>query len=123
MVLEALRKNIKNSSYQAIMLTGDENPTAAKNLRYVTGYTGTYGVAIITEENQIFITDFRYRDQAKIECPNFTYVELEGELVKTVKQILVDNKISSLGFDKKMRFSEYETYKRLQIKHLSMHYH
>lgn len=114
MILKRLRENIKNNKYQAIMLTGLENPTAAKNLRYVTGYTGTFGVAIVTESNQYFITDFRYRDQAQLECPDFTFVEIEATLNKTIEGVLDANNITSIGFDKKMRFSEYESYLKLE---------
>jgi Xaa-Pro aminopeptidase len=120
MVLEALRKNIKKHKYQAIMLTGLENPIAAKNLRYVTGYTGSYGVAIVTEEKQFFLTDFRYRDQVKMQCPEFTYVEISESLIKGIQQVLEENNISSIGFDKKMRFSEYELYQKLEVELIPM---
>lgn len=115
MVLEALRKNIKSNRYDAIMLTGLENPAAAKNLTYVTGYTGSYGIAIITETKQFFLTDFRYRDQVKIQCPNFTFVEIESSLLDTVKSVLVDNNVKSIGFDQKMRYSNYEFFKKLEV--------
>ena len=47
MILDKLREQIKNNEYEAILLTGLENPVAAKNLKYVTGYTGSFGFAII----------------------------------------------------------------------------
>jgi len=115
MVLKSLRENIKNNKYQAIMLTGLENPTAAKNLTYVTGYTGSYGVAIVTETKQFFLTDFRYRDQVKTECADFTFVEVEGSLVSAIEKVLNDNEITVLGFDKKMRYQEYEMYQKLEV--------
>ena len=115
MVLEALRKDIKNNKYQAIMLTGLENPKAAQNLRYVTGYTGTYGVAIITEENQFFISDFRYRDQVQNECKGFDFVEVSKSLLVTVKQVLDQNSVKCFGFDKNVRYSEYEFFKKLNL--------
>ena len=115
MVLETLRKNIKENKYHAIMLTGLENEAAARNLRYVTGYTGTFGATIITEENQFFITDFRYRDQVKMECPNFEYVEMEGTLIQTIKNILDANNVEILGFDKLVRYQEFELYHKLGV--------
>ena len=115
MVLKSLRENIKNNKYQAIMLTGLENPIAAKNLRYVTGYTGTYGVTIVTETNQYFLTDFRYRDQVQAECSEFEFVEVEGSLINSIKQVLKDNQITILGFDKKMRYQEFEMHQKLDV--------
>jgi Xaa-Pro aminopeptidase len=112
MILNKLRENIKHSSYDAILLTGLENPTAGKNLKYVTGYTGSFGFAVITENNQYMISDFRYKDQMKAECPEFEIVEIEESFLKTIKEVLEKESINNLGFDKKMRFSEYELYSK-----------
>lgn len=115
MILHKLKENIKNSKYQAILLTGLENPTAAKNLKYVTGYTGSFGFAIVTEDKQFMISDFRYRDQVKVECPNFEIIEIESSFVKTIEEVLKKEGIKVLGFDKKMRFSEFELYQKLDV--------
>jgi Xaa-Pro aminopeptidase len=37
------------------------------NLRYLTGYTGTNGLAVIGPETRVFLTDFRYQEQAASE--------------------------------------------------------
>jgi Xaa-Pro aminopeptidase len=37
------------------------------NVRYLTGYTGSNGVAVIGPETRAFLTDFRYREQAAVE--------------------------------------------------------
>ena len=34
------------------------------NVRYLTGFTGTNGACVITPEERLFLTDFRYVDQA-----------------------------------------------------------
>lgn len=121
MVLEALKKNIKNSDYEAIMVAGIENPKAAKNLRYVTGYTGSFGVAVVTEDNQFFITDFRYRDQAKMQCPDFTYVESTGSLIKVLENLFKENNITKVGFDTKMRYADYELFNKIEVELIPMH--
>ena len=41
------------------------------NLRYISGFTGTSGTALITANNAYFITDFRYREQAKAQCAGY----------------------------------------------------
>jgi len=115
MILEKLQTIITDLDVDAILLTGLENPTAAKNLKYVTGYSGSFGFAIIGENYQYFISDFRYRDQVKQEVPNFTFVEIEGGLLKTLQSVVEKEDIKTLGFDKKIRVSEYEIYSDLTV--------
>ena len=86
MKINELKAVIKNSEYDAVLLTGLENPVAAKNLKYITGYSGTFGFAIITENKQFMISDFRYRQQVKLECPNFEIREIEGSFLKTIEK-------------------------------------
>ncbi len=113
MVLKKLQELIKNEKIDAILLTGLENPVAAKNLYYVTKYTGSYGFSIIGENFQYFVTDFRYRDQAQKEAPNFTFVEIEGSLINTLNSIIIKENIKVLGFDQKMRYLEFAMYQKL----------
>ena len=37
------------------------------NVRYLTGYTGSNGVAVIGPDTRVFITDFRYVEQAAVQ--------------------------------------------------------
>ena len=55
MKINELKAVIKNSEYDAVLLTGLENPVAANNLKYITEYTGSFGFAIIGEEYQYFV--------------------------------------------------------------------
>jgi Xaa-Pro aminopeptidase len=57
------------------------------NVRYLTGYTGSNGLALIGPDTRVFITDFRYVEQAAVEVdPSFeriqtnTAVDLADEL-------------------------------------------
>ncbi len=114
MILEKLREILKEKKYDAILLSGLENPVAAKNLYYATKYTGSFGFAVIGENYQYFISDFRYRDQVKKEVPNFTFIEVEGSLINTIKIVIDRENIKSLGFDKKIRYSDFELYSKLE---------
>ena len=46
---------------------GDSGPDAAANVRWLTGFTGTSGLALVGSETRIFVTDFRYVERAKGE--------------------------------------------------------
>ncbi len=45
--------------------------TEPANLRYVTGFTGSNGFALVGPNVRRFVTDFRYVEQAKSEVPDF----------------------------------------------------
>ncbi len=113
MSLEKLKGIVKKNQYDAILLTGLENPVAKKNLQYITNYTGSYGFAIITAKNQYIISDFRYRDQIALECPNFIFVEIEGSLINALQSVVDKEQLKTIAFDKRMRYSEYEMYQKL----------
>jgi Xaa-Pro aminopeptidase len=115
MVVKEIQKRLKKEKFDALLLTGLENPAAKKNLQYVTKYTGSYGFAIIGENYKYFISDFRYRDQVKKEVPEFTFVEIKGSFLKALEEVISRESISSLGFDKRIRYSEYEQYLTLGI--------
>jgi Xaa-Pro aminopeptidase len=46
---------------------GDSGPDAAADVRWLTGFTGTSGLAVVGPEIRVFVTDFRYAEQAKRE--------------------------------------------------------
>ena len=58
MKLAKLREALKENGLDALLVT---NPY---NRRYITGFTGSAGVAVVSAEDAVFITDFRYTEQA-----------------------------------------------------------
>lgn len=110
-----LATRISDASFDALFLTGLENEAAKKNLEYVTGYTGSYGFAIVGPDYRYFISDFRYRDQVAIEVPDYTFVEITGSYLDALKEVIANEHITSLGFDKRIRYSEYEQYQKLGV--------
>lgn len=48
--------------------------TDLKNVRYLSGYTGTSGIVLLSSAKAYFLTDFRYVEQAKIQCPHLELV-------------------------------------------------
>ncbi|HEX3831120.1 MAG TPA: Xaa-Pro peptidase family protein [Solirubrobacteraceae bacterium] len=59
------------------------------NLRYLTGYTGSNGVAVIGPETRAFLTDFRYQEQSAAEVdPSFDRRILTLDLLAGVPELL-----------------------------------
>lgn len=61
---------------------GDSGPDAIANVRWLTGFTGSSGFALVGDERREFFTDFRYTERARSEVfGEFDRVTLEGRLV------------------------------------------
>jgi Xaa-Pro aminopeptidase len=59
------------------------------NLRYLTGYTGSNGLAVIGPETRAFLTDFRYQEQSVSEVdPSFDRRILTLDLLAGVSDVL-----------------------------------
>jgi Xaa-Pro aminopeptidase len=55
---------------------------AGANLRWLTGFTGTSGLAVVGAEERIFLTDFRYGERAEREvAPEFERMVIERGLL------------------------------------------
>ncbi len=55
--------------------------TQLVNVRYLTGFTGTNGACVVTRDARLFLTDFRYVQQAKQQVPEFEHLEASRELL------------------------------------------
>ena len=71
--------------------------TEPANLRYVTGFTGSNGFAVVGPQVRRFVTDFRYVEQAKVEVPDFDRELGPQELLAAVGDGLEG--VQRLGFD------------------------
>lgn len=69
------------------------------NVRYLTGYTGSNGIALIGAGRTEFVTDFRYVEQAAEEVdPAFTRRRASQDLLDAVADLLPDGQVR-LGFE------------------------
>lgn len=69
------------------------------NLRYLTGYTGSNGLALIGPRTRVFITDFRYVEQAADEVdPTFERRRAPLDLIEAVVEALPIEPLR-LGFE------------------------
>ena len=75
---------------------GDSGPDAIANIRWLTGFTGTSGFAIVGAGRREFLTDFRYTERAASEVGDaFERITLEGRLVAELAKRLKGR----VGFD------------------------
>ncbi|MCR6096681.1 aminopeptidase P family protein [Salipaludibacillus agaradhaerens] len=104
--LNGLRQQFKENGIDGILIT---NPY---NRRYLTGFTGTAGVVVVSDEKAKLITDFRYIDQAQEEVVEFEVIQHNRALHEEVANQVKEMGITRLGFEKNvMTYSHYDTYK------------
>jgi Xaa-Pro aminopeptidase len=51
------------------------------NVRYLSGFTGTNAICVVTPNDRVFLTDFRYVERAEQEVPDFERVRGKQDLL------------------------------------------
>ncbi|SER16282.1 Xaa-Pro aminopeptidase [Gracilibacillus ureilyticus] len=106
--IDQLRELLIEEKIEAMLVT------SSVNRRYITGFTGTAGAALITMDKAYFITDFRYTQQAQEQVKGFTIIEHKEPIPNVVGSIVKENQIQSVGFEKSTL--SYEGYEQFQAK-------
>jgi Xaa-Pro aminopeptidase len=81
--------------------------SAPANVRYLTGYTGSNGVAVIAAAGSggehLFLTDFRYETQATQEVgahvPSCERIVVTGDLVQAAGKLLAQGEPQRVGYE------------------------
>lgn len=69
------------------------------NRRYLTGFTGSAGLVWISGTRQAILTDFRYLEQVKAECPGWELIHTES-YIESLKILIAEDKVKTIGFEK-----------------------
>ena len=105
MKLDKLRKLLEEQQIDALLITN------AFNRRYMTNFTGSAGTVIISREDAVFITDFRYMAQAADQLSGYRIVQHTGTMIQEVANQVKEMKIDTLGFEKEdLSYSQFELY-------------
>lgn len=106
--IDRVRTYLQDHEIDALLVT------SSYNLRYMTGFTGSSGVALITKDDACFITDFRYTEQASEQVKGYTVVEREQSMEAEVHKELQKRNIQSLAFEEDyVSFAKYQQYNHL----------
>jgi Xaa-Pro aminopeptidase len=69
------------------------------NLRYLTGFTGSNGLALVGPSTRVFVSDFRYLEQAGVEVDkSFDRITASQDLVADLAELLPGGDLR-LGFE------------------------
>ncbi|MCS7286967.1 MAG: Xaa-Pro peptidase family protein [Anaerolineae bacterium] len=111
MGLQKLREFIASRGLDGFLVTNPENR------RYLSGFTGSAGVLLITPDSAYIATDFRYYEQVARECPSFVLVKVEKQFADVLPKMLDEAKVKVLGFESPyLTVEEYRKWRRLTRK-------
>lgn len=104
--LDKLRKGMKEKGLEALLIT------SPYNLRYVSNFTGTTGLSVITLNKAYFVTDFRYTQQVAKQAIGFEIIQNMGPIYDEVGKIVSRDNLKNIGFEE--NFVTFNTYARLK---------
>ena len=90
--IDRLRKVLKQENVDAILISSPENR------RYLSGFSGSAGYLVISAEDAILATDFRYIEQAGRQSPEFENVRIGGPQ-SWLSDILGTKKLQNIAFE------------------------
>ncbi|HEY4551901.1 MAG TPA: Xaa-Pro peptidase family protein [Bacillaceae bacterium] len=103
--LNKLREQFQRNGIDGLLIT------STYNRRYMTNFTGTAGVALISQDKALFITDFRYTEQAENQARDFEVVLHKGPIISEVAEQAKKLGIKKLGFEQDhLSYSSYKMY-------------
>ncbi len=84
--------------------------TSSSNISYLTGWRIDYGCVILYKKALYFFTDKRYSEMAKKNSAGrFAVITVKENLIKTIKEFLLQNHINDLGFEAaNLKFNFYD---------------
>ncbi|MBA9027396.1 M24 family metallopeptidase [Peribacillus huizhouensis] len=106
--LEKFRSQLAKKGLDGFLIT------STYNLRYMTNFTGTAGLALISGDEAKFITDFRYVEQAGNQALGYEIVQHKGTIMEEVATQAKKMGIKQLGFEQDhMTFATFKAYETL----------
>jgi len=91
--LQKLRQGLAEREVDAIFISQPENRY------YLSGFDGSSGFLLITPQNTILATDFRYIEQAKAQAPDYQIFQTTGDMEDWFPQLVAELNLKRLGFE------------------------
>ncbi|SJZ83565.1 Xaa-Pro aminopeptidase [Pilibacter termitis] len=101
MRIKQLREKMQENGLESLMITN------LYNLRYITGFTGTSGAAVIGLDEKYLITDSRYIEQAKIQSGHFTIIQQTGDIFNEIARVVEELGVENIAFEETLSYAEY----------------
>ncbi|MBI4201111.1 MAG: aminopeptidase P family protein [Chloroflexi bacterium] len=90
--LQDLRDALKERKLDGLLVSTPENR------RYLSGFTGSAGYLLVTQQEAVLATDFRYVEQAGQQAPDFRVSRIGGSF-DWLPQLLAETGVSKVAFE------------------------
>ena len=91
--LQKLRQRFDEKKIDAILISQPENRY------YLSGFDGSAGYLLITPQDTILATDFRYLEQAKIQAPDYKVFQIIDGIENWFPKLVAELNLKNLGFE------------------------
>jgi len=92
--IKKLQRNLAKENLDLLLIT------FLPHVRYLSGYSGTNGMILISYKSSIFLTDFRYQQQAKEQVKGLKVLIAQRDLFSNLPDIsLLKGKRVKMGFE------------------------
>jgi len=92
--LEKVREKLDKFKIDAIIITH------LPNIRYLTGFSGSSAICIVTKTDAFFLTDLRYKEQVKHQVKNFRKIIAIGKTsLDLIQEKKIFGKVKKVGFE------------------------
>jgi Xaa-Pro aminopeptidase len=91
--ISRLRAILKQQEIDTVLISQPDNRY------YLSGFDGSDGYLLITQNEKIVATDFRYTEQVKKQSPNFILFEIKGRFADWFTAFLEGRSIHRLAFE------------------------
>ncbi len=88
-----LRQKLAEKEIDGILISQPENRY------YLSGFDGSSGYLLVTPQNIVLATDFRYVEQAKAQAPACRLFQITGNTADWLPRLLTELNLSRLGFE------------------------
>lgn len=105
--LAAVRRHLAEWGVQAVLIS------SAANRRWLTGFTGSWGFVLVSAEQALLATDFRYWEQARQQAPDFTLFQWRRNTEKAMPaEFLAQAGVNRVGLEANdVTLAAYETWR------------
>ena len=105
-IVSKLRASMSEKKLGALLVT------SGCNVHYLTGFTGSDSIVILTRHQQVLLTDFRYVEQGQKECPDWEVVEHpDVPWTEWMAKFLTKHRLKRLAFE--ADYMSWHQYRRL----------
>jgi len=92
--LAKIREALAANDLDAIVITQPENR------RYISGFTGSSALLLISMEHALLATDFRYYEQVEKQSPDFRLIKVEtNEIGPILNNLVQETQTTRVGFE------------------------